>query len=64
MGKNGKRLCLSYTDKKLAGVCGGVAEYFGFEPSIVRIVFIILTLLFRGWFVFVYFLLWAVLPSE
>lgn len=33
-----KRLYRSTTDKKFAGVCGGIAEYFGIDSSIVRIV--------------------------
>ncbi|ALB44749.1 MULTISPECIES: PspC domain-containing protein [Clostridium] len=32
-----KRLYLSATDKKLAGVCGGIAEYFGLDSTLVRI---------------------------
>ena len=37
-----KRFYLSETDKKLGGVCGGLAEYFGIDSLIVRIVFVIL----------------------
>ena len=38
-----KRLYLSSTDKKLTGLCGGLAEYFNIDSSIVRIAWIILT---------------------
>lgn len=31
-------------DKKLAGVCGGIAEYFDADPTIIRIVYVVLTL--------------------
>ena len=41
-----KRLSRSATDKKLAGVCGGIAEYFGVDSTIVRLVFALLTV---GW---------------
>ena len=41
-----KRLTKSATDKKLAGVCGGIAEYFGVDSTIVRLVFALLTV---GW---------------
>ena len=51
-------------NKKLTGVCAGIAESFGFEPSIVRILFVLLTLLIRWPVVIVYIILWAVLPSE
>lgn len=39
-----KRLFLS-TDKKLAGVCGGLGEYFDVDPSLVRIAWIIMTVI-------------------
>lgn len=37
-----KRLYLSDTDKKLAGVCGGIAEYFGIDSTLVRVGWILL----------------------
>ena len=33
-----KKLYRSVTDKKIAGVCAGVAEYFGWDPTIVRLI--------------------------
>lgn len=36
-----KRLYLSSTNKKLAGVCGGIAEYFNIDPTIVRLIWLI-----------------------
>jgi len=44
-----KKLYLSNTDRKIAGVCGGLGEYFGIDPTIVRIFFIFLTILSFGW---------------
>ena len=41
-----KKLYKSKVDKKLAGVCGGLAEYFELDPTIVRLVAVILIL---GW---------------
>ena len=41
-----KRLTRSATDKKLAGVCGGIAEYFGVDSTIIRLVFALLVV---GW---------------
>lgn len=58
-----KRLCLS-ENKKLTGVCGGIAERFDFEPAIVRIVVVLLALLFRWPVVMVYVVLWIVMPSS
>jgi phage shock protein PspC (stress-responsive transcriptional regulator) len=38
-----KKLYLSTTDKKLAGVCGGIAEYFGMDSTIIRVLWIVVT---------------------
>jgi phage shock protein PspC (stress-responsive transcriptional regulator) len=40
-----KRLYLSSTDKKLAGICGGIAEYIDLDPTIVRLLTVILALI-------------------
>ena len=39
-----KRLVRSVTDKKVAGVCAGIAKYFDIDPVIVRVVYAILTI--------------------
>ena len=39
-----KKLYRSATDKKIAGVCAGIAEYFNIDPTIIRIIFVILLL--------------------
>lgn len=39
-----KRLMRSATDKKIDGVCGGIAKYFDIDPVIVRVVYAVLTL--------------------
>ena len=39
-----KRLYRSRSDRQLAGVCGGLGEYFGVDPTIVRLIFIVLAL--------------------
>ncbi|MCQ2500603.1 MAG: PspC domain-containing protein [Lachnospiraceae bacterium] len=36
-----KKLCKSSNDKKIAGVCGGIAEYFGIDSTIVRVALIL-----------------------
>ncbi len=42
---NGKKLYKSSTDKKLAGVCGGIAEYFGIDSTLVRLGWVVFSLL-------------------
>jgi phage shock protein PspC (stress-responsive transcriptional regulator) len=59
-----KRLYRSKTDKKIAGVCGGLAQYFNIDPTIVRIGFVIL-LLPGGLPGFVpYVIMWTIVPEE
>ena len=36
----GKKLYKSNTDKKIAGVCGGIAEYFNLDPTVVRLAWV------------------------
>lgn len=58
------RLYRSEDDKILGGVCGGLAAYFKIDPSIVRILFAIITFgSFGTWFI-LYIILWALLPSK
>jgi phage shock protein C len=40
-----KRLYLSQTDKKMSGVCGGIAEYFEVDSTLVRLAWVVLTVL-------------------
>lgn len=59
-----KKLYRSTTDKKIAGVCGGLAEYFNIDPTIVRVIFVIL-LLPGGLPGFIpYVILWLVVPIK
>jgi phage shock protein C len=44
MAKVAKKLYRSTTNKKIAGVCGGIAEYFGIDPTLVRLLWIVFTL--------------------
>ena len=46
----------------LAGVCGGIAEYFGIDPTIVRIIWLIVTL-FGGAGIIAYILCWLFIPK-
>lgn len=56
------QLCRSTTDRMLAGVCGGLAAYFGIDASWIRLIFIII-ILFGGSGIFVYLILWVLLPE-
>jgi phage shock protein PspC (stress-responsive transcriptional regulator) len=51
----------SSTDKKIAGVCGGLADYFDLDPTLVRVLWLLL-LFFAGTGLLAYIILWIVLP--
>ena len=58
-----KRMQRSISDRWFAGVCGGLGEYFGIDPTVIRVVFFIL--FWFGWGGgIVYLILWIVLPQE
>jgi phage shock protein C len=63
LSKPYKRLWRSRKDRKIAGVCGGLGEYFKVDPVWVRITFIIFLLL-GGSALLVYLLLWILVPLE
>ena len=56
-------LTRSSTDKKLGGVAGGLAAYFGLDPALVRVGFAVTTL-FSGAGLVAYLLLLAIVPSD
>ena len=58
-----KRFYLSATDKKIGGVCGGIAEYLNVDSLLVRIAFVILLWL-GGIGVCAYLLLWLLAPKH
>lgn len=59
-----KKLVRPRADRKIAGVCAGLAQYFGIDVTVVRIIFVFL-LLPGGVPGFVpYLILWALMPDE
>jgi phage shock protein C len=58
-----KKLHRSSSDKMIAGVCAGLADYFGMDVSLMRIIWAIAFLVFGTGFLF-YVILWIVLPLE
>ena len=53
----------SKSDRKIAGVCGGLAAYLGLDPTLVRILWVVLSLVSLGAGVIGYLLLWWVAPE-
>lgn len=58
-----KKLYKSTTDKKIAGVCGGVAEYFGLDSTLVRIGYAAL-IIFAGTGLLLYIICALVMPDR
>jgi phage shock protein PspC (stress-responsive transcriptional regulator) len=60
-----KQLTLSATDKKLGGVCGGIAEYLDVDPTIVRLIWVALSVVPGGFIggALAYFLAWMIIPK-
>ena len=58
-----KKLFRSNVDKKLCGVCGGIAEYFELDPTVVRILWVIFCLL-GGCGVLAYLICALLIPSK
>lgn len=57
------KLYRSQTDRMLGGVCGGLSKYFDIDLTVVRLFFVVLTLL-GGFGPLVYLILWIVIPPE
>jgi len=57
-----KKLYRSVVDRKIAGVCGGLAEYLGLDPLLVRILMVVLALV-SGVGVLFYILVWILVPE-
>ncbi len=64
MAPETKKLYRSRTNRMIAGVCAGLADFFGIDPTVVRLVFVAGALLGFGSFVLIYLVLFIVVPEE
>lgn len=58
-----KKLYRSVTDRKIAGVCGGLAKYFGFDSTMVRLALALLVI-FGGVGILAYIICALIIPEE
>jgi phage shock protein PspC (stress-responsive transcriptional regulator) len=58
-----KRLYRTHEGRIVAGVCTGIAAYFGIDPTLVRLAFALLTI-FGGAGILIYLIAWIVIPEE
>jgi phage shock protein C len=63
MSERVKKLYRSTKNRMLAGVCGGIAEYFELDPTIIRVLFVLLSV-FAGGGILAYIILWLLIPQE
>lgn len=61
--ENSSKLYRSERDKKIGGVCGGLADYFDIDVVLIRVAFVLL-LLFGGGGFLAYVILWIVIPTR
>lgn len=62
---SGNPLRRSVDDRVIAGVCGGLARWLGWDPTLVRVLYVVVSVLsvaFPG--ILVYLVLWVVMPSD
>jgi phage shock protein C len=60
-----KQLTLSVRDKKISGVCGGIAEYLDVDPTIVRLIWVALSIVPGGFIggALAYIIAWGIIPK-
>ncbi len=58
-----KKLARSRRDSKIAGVCAGFAEYLDLDPTLVRLVWLMLAF-FGGWGLIGYLVAWLIMPED
>lgn len=61
MSEQTKRLYRSRDERWLAGVCGGIGDYFGIDATVVRVLFVLAFFVFGGG-LWVYLILWLIIP--
>lgn len=59
-----KKLFRSYDNKMLGGICGGLAEYFDVDPSVIRILAVISLFVSGGMAILIYVVAWIIIPQN
>ena len=59
-----KKLYRSRSNRMVAGVCAGLADFFGIDPTVVRLIFVAGTLLGFGSLILVYLVMFIVVPEQ
>ncbi len=65
MADNAKKLYRSKKNRVISGVCAGIAEYLNIDPTIVRLIYILLTIFTAvAPFVIIYLIMWIIVPEQ
>lgn len=64
MTQDSKKLYRSLDERMLAGVCGGLGKYLNTDPTVIRILFVVLTLIGFGGGIILYLAMWLIVPEE
>jgi phage shock protein PspC (stress-responsive transcriptional regulator) len=59
-----RKLYLSDSGHKIGGVCAGIGEYFDKDPTLIRIIFILLILFSFGFGILAYLAMWLIIPKK
>lgn len=65
MGRGTRKLRRSIENRAIAGVCGGIGDYFDIDPTTVRVVYVLVSIFsvaFPG--ILIYLLLWLLIPER
>ena len=60
----GKRLFRSKKNRMIAGVCSGIGEYLGIDPTVIRLLWVLLTFFSGGAGVLAYIIAWVIIPEK
>lgn len=59
-----KKLRLSNKNKMIGGVCGGIAEYYDLDSTVIRLIWAIIILFSMGMGVLAYLIFWIIMPER
>lgn len=59
-----KELKRSRTNRMVAGVCGGIGEYLDIDPNVIRLIWVVVTVLTGGVGILAYLLAWLIMPED
>jgi len=58
-----KKLYRSRKEKMIAGICGGLSEHFGIDPTLIRVLFVLFAFL-GGTALLLYLIMWVIVPLK